>query len=423
MASRALQGVQQSNIQSQEQAGLGSLQLTALLGKRANAAKTTQNKRAPGKGRWSQGEAFASQLELVFCVPHDDKLLGRWDTVADRLYKLRNCMDINGVKRQLALFAPFIDPLLLARAAALGLDLGDVVSGLSSGVPPLRFPLLLDLARRHTNMVQSFGNALYAALERRDAQELAQLQTLHQADALALATKSREQQLEAAQFGVGALQQRIESAQARLLHYDELLEGGLNALETTQAIQRLSSAKLRNNAATLGLAASVLRLIPNLGSPTAITFGGKQLGASLEAISAAQNGFAGGMDSAATAMSLFASWARRKEGWAFSKAQAQRELQELEPQLAAAELRAEIAERSLSSHTQRIAQVDEVLDLFESRFTSSELLDWRAQQLQSVFREAWQVALTSAQMAQAAYHFERADDSSFLSPKIGRAHV
>ena len=30
----------------------------------------------------------------------------RWDTVADRLFKIRNCMNIEGVVRSLALFQP-----------------------------------------------------------------------------------------------------------------------------------------------------------------------------------------------------------------------------------------------------------------------------------------------------------------------------
>ena len=62
-----------------------------------------------------------------FCVPQNDKLLGYWDTVADRLFKIRHCMNIEGVVRQLPLFEPPIDPALLVRAAAAGVDLGSVL--------------------------------------------------------------------------------------------------------------------------------------------------------------------------------------------------------------------------------------------------------------------------------------------------------
>src|SRR4030095_8274283 len=43
---------------------------------------------------------------LYFCVPRNDKLLGYWDTIADRLFKIRNSLNIQGTFRQLALCEP-----------------------------------------------------------------------------------------------------------------------------------------------------------------------------------------------------------------------------------------------------------------------------------------------------------------------------
>ena len=40
---------------------------------------------------------------LFFCIPKNDKLLGYWDTVEDRLFKIRHCLNIEGVARPLAL--------------------------------------------------------------------------------------------------------------------------------------------------------------------------------------------------------------------------------------------------------------------------------------------------------------------------------
>ena len=60
---------------------------------------------------------------LYFCIPRNDKLLGYWDTVGDRLFKIRHCLNIEGVERALALFAPPIDPGMLVRAAAAGVSI------------------------------------------------------------------------------------------------------------------------------------------------------------------------------------------------------------------------------------------------------------------------------------------------------------
>ena len=72
------------------------------------------------------GEAGAAPLfgiarTLYFCIPPNDALLRYWDVV-DRLFKIRLCMNIEGVVRQRALFEPPIDPGMLVKAAAAGID-------------------------------------------------------------------------------------------------------------------------------------------------------------------------------------------------------------------------------------------------------------------------------------------------------------
>jgi hypothetical protein len=80
---------------------------------------------------------------LYFCTPKNDKLLGYWDTVADRLFKIRHCMNIEGVVRQLPLFEPPIDPALLVRAAAAGVDLGSILNDINTPTPHYRFNVML----------------------------------------------------------------------------------------------------------------------------------------------------------------------------------------------------------------------------------------------------------------------------------------
>ena len=80
---------------------------------------------------------------LYFCVPRNDALLRYWDTVADRLFKIHNSLNIQGIFRQLPLFEPPIDPALLAKAAAAGLDIGAIVNGLNQPLPLVRFQVLV----------------------------------------------------------------------------------------------------------------------------------------------------------------------------------------------------------------------------------------------------------------------------------------
>ena len=61
-----------------------------------------------------------------------------WDTVADRLFKIRNSENIQGVAQQLPLFDPPLDPGMLVQATAAGLDIGSIVSGLNQPIGPVR---------------------------------------------------------------------------------------------------------------------------------------------------------------------------------------------------------------------------------------------------------------------------------------------
>ncbi|MCY7392548.1 MAG: hypothetical protein LH647_14000, partial [Leptolyngbyaceae cyanobacterium CAN_BIN12] len=98
----------------------------------------------PGNGQ--NGEEAAPLPMLYFCIPHNDKMLGYWDTVADRLYKIRHCMNIEGVVRQLALFEPPIDPGALVKAIAGGLDISSALADLNAPLPLYRFNVLLQKA-------------------------------------------------------------------------------------------------------------------------------------------------------------------------------------------------------------------------------------------------------------------------------------
>src|SRR4029453_4741504 len=68
------------------------------------SAKSTSAKAPPFKRTEELEGLLAMGQTLYFCTPQNDALLRYWDTVADRLFKVRHCMNIEGVVRQLPLF-------------------------------------------------------------------------------------------------------------------------------------------------------------------------------------------------------------------------------------------------------------------------------------------------------------------------------
>ena len=129
----------------------------------------------------SDGSAplFGLGRALYFCIPPNDRLFAYWDTVADRLYKIRNCLNLEGVFRQLALFDPPIDPGMLVKAAASGVDISSVVAGLNTAPSPVRARVLIQHALSMAAEVRSMGTALLGALEKQDGEKLALLRQGH----------------------------------------------------------------------------------------------------------------------------------------------------------------------------------------------------------------------------------------------------
>lgn len=186
------------------------------------------NLAAPASGPSVGDGAGASSLfgigrTLYFCIPRNDKMLGYWDTVADRLFKIRHCMNIEGVVRQLALFDPPIDPGMLVKAAAAGIDIGSIVSGLNQPVAPLRCLPLIQKALELCGEVRGLGGALLAALEKRDTEHLALVRQRHEVQIQQMAQEVRFLQWKQAQEATTSLLTSRATALERLRYYQRLL--------------------------------------------------------------------------------------------------------------------------------------------------------------------------------------------------------
>lgn len=162
---------------------------------------------------------FGIGQTLYFCVPRNQTLLAYWDTVADRLFKIRNGENIAGVVSPLPLFDPPIDPGMLVKAAAAGLDVASIVSGLSQPVSPVRSTLLIQKALEITAEVKSLGGALLSALEKGDAESLALLRQGHEVNLQQLTQNVRFLQWKQAQESTQSLLRTRASAVERYKYY------------------------------------------------------------------------------------------------------------------------------------------------------------------------------------------------------------
>ena len=158
----------------------------------------------------SSAKEDKSKWELYFCIPRNEKLLGYWDTVADRLFKIRHCMNIEGIVHQLPLFEPPIDPAMLVRAAAAGIDIGSAVSNLYAPLPYYRFNYMLQKAVELCGEVKSLGAGMLSALEKRDAEKLALLRAGHESQMNKTMRQIKEQNIKETEESLESLKKTKE---------------------------------------------------------------------------------------------------------------------------------------------------------------------------------------------------------------------
>lgn len=177
---------------------------------------------AVGDGDGS-GPLFGIGRTLYFCVPRNEKMIGYWDTVADRLFKIRHCMNIAGVVRQLALFDPPLDPGMLVKAAAAGIDIGSIINGLNQPIGPLRCLALIQKALELCAEVRGLGGALLSAIEKGDAEHMASTRQRHEIRIHELSQDVRFLQWQSARESTKSLLTGRAAALERLHYYARLL--------------------------------------------------------------------------------------------------------------------------------------------------------------------------------------------------------
>ena len=345
-----------------------------------------------------------------FCLPYNDRMLDYWDTVADRLFKIRHCLNIDGVFRLLPVYEPPIDPALLVRAAAAGLDIGAVLADLSAPRPHYRFGTLLQKASELASLVQGLGSQLLAVLEKKDAEGLARLRSEHEVALLKLGTGLRQDAVDEAEMQILA----IEAGRAAVELRRDFYAGRqyMNTGETLDMGLRGFSLILRSLSQIAQAAVTPLEAIPDstagaagIASPVALI---KVPRPADSARSAALflGVFADLTQTAAGMSQSMGQYDRRQEDWDHQVALAQAELNQFDKQLAAAEIRLAMAEKELANHEKQIDYSEQAQAFLKDKFTNTELYTWMVSELSGLYFQAYQLAFDMAKRAERCYQHE-----------------
>lgn len=377
----------------------------------------------PPLGGGPPGDALTDWVAPYFCVPFNDHMLSLWDTVADRLFKIRHCMNIEGIERQLPLFEPPIDPALLVRAKAAGLDLASVLNDLHSPPPLHRFQALYGRALDFAGFVSSLGGQLLSAIEKKDAETLGLLRSTHEVRLLEQVRETRRQQIREAEEAADAVRLSKAVAEQRRAHYAALLDTspspgtiGVASGREKHAQELTSDARtMQDVAAGVRIAGQALFALPQLGVSVpflTVEVGGLHLGNLMTAVAEGLGIAAQHVRDDASEETLMAGYDRRAEDWNLQLTLAEGELKQLDKQIIAAEIRVAIANLELANHDRQLEQAREVREFLEDKFSNEDLYLWMQGELQSTYHQAYKLAFDLARRAERAYQYERAEPTA-----------
>ncbi|PGT56989.1 neuraminidase-like domain-containing protein [Bacillus thuringiensis] len=400
------------------------------------------------KDKLAFANIFGFASSLYFCIPNNPKLMGYWDTLADRLYKIRHCQNIEGVFRKLPLFEPPIDPALLVKAAAQGLSIESVLNDLNTPMPNYRFYYLLQKALELCNELKSLGGAMLSAIEKKDNETITLIRAKHEGVMQNLVMEIKKKQLEEAQKNIESLMQNRKTPEARMKYYlklsglDESLiptdmadfngipneivtvdgDSGLKLIPfEKEDMEKASEAQdWQRGIGIVETLASVLHIIPSfeakaepfgIGMSSVIT-SGWMLGNAAQAV-------ARGLQVHASDLSFASSNAGKKGG--FTRALQERifqanaagyELKQIDKQITAQEIRIDLANQEITNQQQAIDNANEVEEFIKNKYSNEELYTWMRGSLKTLYHQVYNLAYELAKKAEKTYCFERGISSS-----------
>jgi len=386
--------------------------------------KKTDNERKEVLDKFNKTEVVLGQIYFAFyyCLPPNAKLLGYWDLLKDRFFKLRNCRNIAGVQRQLPLYEPPIDPGLLIRAKQLGISITEIIDGsIYAENPHYRFTFMVAKAVDYANDVRFLGNALLNTIEKKEGEIFSQLRVQHELKLSAAITDIKKKQIKELKEGRKAMEYSLNMANKRWEYYSS--KEFMNSGETTQMVLMGLVNRMQLMSQVASMSAATQRSLPDfqvgvsgLGAHSVYVHGGTKIGDGSKDIADGFGTMASILNITASEIGQMSSYERRYEDWQHQANVSIDEVEQIQKQILAADIRIAIAEKELENHLLQIEQSKEQEEFIQNKFTNKELYGWMESQLKSFYFQSYQMAFDMAKKAEKALCYELGEnDETFIN--------
>jgi hypothetical protein len=368
-------------------------------------------------GKKSQNTQSIPQNEFFFPyfkIPVNNAALTKWDTVADRLTKIQNNFDINGNKRSIPLFPPATDPLELALTR-------NAAYASSSVSKPLitnnwyRYSVLYAYAKDFCATMIQFSAQLLSAIEKGDNETLQVLATKQNCELIANTKVLRKHTIKELEHEESALKEAKLMAEKRRDHYQNLINTNISKDEKDAVEYNDTIKGLNATAAATSYAAGITSLLPEVGSPFAMVYGGRELSSSLMNLSMGFMFTASVESTKANKTATYAGYARRKEEWEFLLEQAKSDIIFTKAQISANKEKQESAKIEQKTSDLIFEQTRTLIDFYQTKFSSYNLYSALSSVLRQTVFNSYKTAIELASRAEAAWQEETDDKTQFLT--------
>ncbi len=364
--------------------------------------------------------ANISKQTFYFNVPRNENLMAFWDTVADRLYKIRNSLNIEGVKRTLALFAPPIDPGMLVKARAAGLSISDILADAGATLPHYRFKIIVAKALEIARDLRNMQETLLQALKNKDSEALAQLRLQHRIAAKKLSQNIFEIQMKELETEASSLEVEKEKKTKKQEHHKSNIEKLKTDFENGYAKTMQKVADLREKVESAKRIASAMYSIPDLDAGGIVNafggidfhmaaYGGRKLGEA--AITMAESYLSKAMEREAAALQQKTKGEEKKvtEEETFEESIASNEIDQTEKAIIVNTIRQEQNEKEQELFEKELERDEEEYEFLCDKFTNKDLYEWLVKQMTKLSKNMCKLTTKVAKMAEKCYHFEIGD--------------
>ena len=233
----------------------------------------------------------------------------------------------------------------------------------------------------------------------------------------------REKQIKEAEENLESLKRSKTVTEEKRYHYrdfDKIIAG-----EQLSLTQQRTAFRHQQEAQSINVTASMLGYLPNLtfgvsgfgGSPHVnIQWGIGNIISALQALAGSEIGLSNAASFEANTALTHAGYTRRFDDVKFQERVAEKEIFQVEKQIAAAELRLAIAKKELDNHDIQIENAKAVDAYMRNKYTNEELYQWQIGQISGLYFQNYKLAYDLAKRAERCLRFELGlQDSSFIS--------